>query len=513
MSGSFDIIIVGGGPAGLFAAYYLVENSDLKVLLLEKGGFPNQRFCPIANNEKCQHCNPCNILCGLGGAGLFSDGKLNFVHKLGKTDLTQFVSPREAQGLIWETEEIFDSFGMQGEVYPKSMSQAKNIRKEARKEGIELLLTRQKHLGSDSLPAHIEQMVEYIQRKGAEIKCFTEVQDLLVERDRVRGVCTPSTEYYAPRVLVAPGRAGAEWMSSLAEKYSLNKEHRGLEVGVRVEVHNDIMQDITNIIYDPTFFICTSTYDDLARTFCTNWGGYVSLENYQSFVCVNGHSYKAFKSQNTNFAFLSKVVRTIRICELIMKKNLNISWWCFSRVNTIVEREDMIKAMTDSGCMMVFIGVESPNQAVLDSYNKNITPDLSVQAIRMLHKYNIKAMASFIIGELNETEDMIYETINFSKKIHPEVAQFTILTPYPGTRLFNKVKDLIVTQDWSLYDGLHAVIKTFNFQPKELENLLKKAYFSFYTQLTRIISHPVSEFRLLKQVPQLFKRQNYSLLE
>lgn len=205
--------------------------------------------------------------------------------------------------------------------------------------------------------------------------------------------------------------------------------------------------------------------------------------------------------------------RTIRICELIMKKNLNISWWCFSRVNTIVEREDMIKAMADSGCMMVFIGVESPNQAVLDSYNKNITPDLSVQAIRMLHKYNIKAMASFIIGELNETEDMIYETINFSKKIHPEVAQFTILTPYPGTRLFNKVKDLIVTQDWSLYDGLHAVIKTSNFQPKELENLLKKAYFSFYTQLTRIISHPVSEFRLLKQVPQLFKRQNYSLLE
>ncbi len=205
--------------------------------------------------------------------------------------------------------------------------------------------------------------------------------------------------------------------------------------------------------------------------------------------------------------------RTIRICELIMKKKLNISWWCFSRVNTIVEREDMMQAMADSGCMMVFIGVESPNQAVLDSYNKNITPDLSVQAIKMLHKYNIKAMASFIIGELNETEDMIYETINFSKKIHPEVAQFSILTPYPGTRLFNKVKDLIVTQDWSLYDGLHAVIKTSNLQPKELENLLKKAYFSFYTQLTRILSHPVSEFRLLKQVPQLFKRQNYSLLE
>ncbi|HMB30884.1 MAG TPA: radical SAM protein [Desulfohalobiaceae bacterium] len=205
--------------------------------------------------------------------------------------------------------------------------------------------------------------------------------------------------------------------------------------------------------------------------------------------------------------------RTIRICELINNKDLDISWWCFSRVNTIVEREDMVQAMAASGCQMVFIGVESPNQDVLDSYNKNITPDLSLQAIKILHKHNIKAMASFIIGELNETEKMIQQTIAFSKKIHPEVAQFSILTPYPGTRLFQSVKDLVVTKDWRLYDGLHAVIKTSNFEPKDLENLLKKAYFTFYTQFARLLTHPISEFRLLKQVPQLFKRQDYSLLD
>ncbi len=310
MSNSYDIIIVGGGPAGLFAAYFLLEHSNLSVLLLEKGTLPEQRSCPIINNHNCLHCNPCNILSGMGGAGLFSDGKLNFIHKLGKTDLTQFLSRPEADKLIEESEEIFNFFGMDGEVYPRNMDEAKNIRKTARKEGIELLLIKQKHLGSDSLPEHLKGMVDYIRNKGLEIKCSAEVQDVLVQENRIQGVITSDSTYYAPNVILAPGRVGSEWLGGIADKYGLNKEHRGLEIGVRVEVHNDIMRDLTDIIYDPTFFVQTSTYDDQTRTFCTNRGGYVTLENYQNFVCVNGHAYKDKTSDNTNFAFLSKVVLT-----------------------------------------------------------------------------------------------------------------------------------------------------------------------------------------------------------
>jgi hypothetical protein len=137
-----------------------------------------------------------------------------------------------------------------------------------------------------------------------------EVKDVIVKHGRVAGVKTDRTSYSAENVILAPGRVGAEWVGRLAVKHGLGLEQRGIEVGVRVEVHNDIMQDLCEVIYDPTFFIQTTKYDDQTRTFCTNKGGFVSLENYASFVCVNGHAYLNNKSNNTNFAFLSKVVLT-----------------------------------------------------------------------------------------------------------------------------------------------------------------------------------------------------------
>lgn len=303
----FDVIIVGGGPAGLFGAYYLAENSDLRVLLLDKGASSLKRTCPIKENG-CIKCKPCNILCGIGGAGLFSDGKLNFIHKLGKTDLTQFLVESEARDLINETEVIFNRFGMDGKVFPTDMEQARQIRKDARKRGIDLLIIKQKHLGSDNLPAHISAMADHIEQSGVVFHYYEEAQDIIVEKGEIAGLTTNKGSYNCKNIIMAPGRVGAEWIGQLARKNNIEVSQRGIEVGVRVEVHNEILQDLCSIIYDPTFFIRTSRYDDQTRTFCTNFGGFVALENYQDFVCVNGHAYMDRKSANSNFAFLSKVV-------------------------------------------------------------------------------------------------------------------------------------------------------------------------------------------------------------
>lgn len=307
---SYDVIIVGGGPAGLFAAYWLAEHSNASVALLERGERVKKRGCPVSRTGKCVHCTPCHILSGMGGAGLFSDGKLNFIHKLGKTDLTQFLSTSDAQALICETEAIFQRFGMDGPVFPSDMESAEEIRRHAKRVGIDLLLIKQKHLGSDFLPGHIDSMCRWLEAKGVDILTGQDVCEVLAENGRVCGIRTRDKSFSAKAVILAPGRSGADWMGEVARNFGLEVTQRGIEIGVRVEVHKDILDSLTRIIYDPTFFVQTAKYDDQTRTFCTNPEGFVSLENYQDFACVNGHAFRDKKSSNSNFAFLSKVVLT-----------------------------------------------------------------------------------------------------------------------------------------------------------------------------------------------------------
>lgn len=312
----YDVIIIGAGPAGLFSAYELItKNKKLKIALLDKGSSVEHRVCPM--NKKgvpCQNCNPCAILAGYGGAGTFSDGKLNFIPRLGKSDLTKYMSESDAYKLIDETEEIFNKFKMDADVYPSNMDEAIEIRKKVAIAGSKLLLIKQKHLGSDHLPEYIQGICDYLEDKGVTLIERANVIDIKTESESKHLVTyekgKKSEVIEGKNIIVAPGRTGAKWIQELADKYEIPYLSQSIEIGVRVEVRKDIMEDITNIIYDPTIFIKTDTYGDEIRTFCTNPGGFVAKENYYGYICVNGHALKDIKSNNTNFAFISKVTLT-----------------------------------------------------------------------------------------------------------------------------------------------------------------------------------------------------------
>ena len=309
----YDVIIVGAGPAGLFASYELISNNkNLKILLLDQGKFAKNRVCPMNKNHiPCVNCKPCNIMSGYGGAGTFSDGKLNFVPKLGKSDLFKYMMEEEANNLIDDTEVIFNKFGMDSKIYPSNMDEALEIKKKVALTGARLMLIKQKHLGSDNLPTYIENFTTYLKENGVEIKENTEVTDIISrekELHEIKYINKNKEEMVkSKKVIVAPGRTGAKWIQELADKYNIKYTSQSIEIGVRVETRREILEDITSIIYDPTIFIKTDTYGDEIRTFCTNPGGYVAKENYYGYICVNGHALKNKKSNNSNFAFISKV--------------------------------------------------------------------------------------------------------------------------------------------------------------------------------------------------------------
>lgn len=193
---------------------------------------------------------------------------------------------------------------------------------------------------------------------------------------------------------------------------------------------------------------------------------------------VNNYGFDAIAFLDDNFTLDPK--RVVAICDEIVRRKIDIIWWCFSRADVILRNEEMVKRMAEAGARYVFIGFESGRQELLDGYKKRTRISEAMETVNLLKQYGIQTHASFIIGGIGETEEMVKETIRFAKELKPEAVQFSILTPYPGTRLFDDVKNRIRTYDWDLYDCLHSVIELDYISKEDLEKHLRKAYRSFY---------------------------------
>lgn len=280
-------VIIGAGPAGLFAGYNLAGQCE--VVIIDKGP-------PLKERIK----NKTNILYGEGGAGLFSDGKLNFSPEIG-TNLAEIISYSALPDLIDQVEKIFSTYNVK--VKEIDQDKARQLETLAVQNGMKYLPVRQAHVGSDHLPQVILSLTEDLKRKGINFLYKTEVKEI---KDKSLFTAAEK-EIFFDKLLLAPGRSGARWLEKIVKDKGINYIYNPIDIGVRIEVPALIMEEICQINWDPKVHIRTPTYDDFVRTFCVSPHGYVVKEEGENYCLVNGHSRKDFHSQNTNFAFLIKV--------------------------------------------------------------------------------------------------------------------------------------------------------------------------------------------------------------
>ena len=299
----FDVIIVGAGPAGIFSALELSRNTNLKILMLDKGPDLDKRKCPASRGLDCINCEPCTLLSGWGGAGAFSDGKLTLSTAVGGW-LGEYLSQEKLTKLIDYVDSIYVAFGGSKTLHGTDMDEIERIERKASLAGLRLVKQRIRHLGTENCMDVLMRIRKEL-NSSVEIRVRTEVKSLLVEGGRVNGVKTTDGEVIPGKyVIVAPGRSGAEWLKSEAQTLGLKTLNNPVDVGVRVEVLASVMEELTDILYEPKFIYYSRAFDDQVRTFCVNPYGEVITESYEGVISVNGQSYAERKTENTNFAIL-----------------------------------------------------------------------------------------------------------------------------------------------------------------------------------------------------------------
>ena len=302
----YNVAIIGAGPAGIFTALEIVKlKPDWKVVLIEKGAKIEKRACLLRNGHKnCPQCKPCGLLCGWGGAGAFSDGKLTLTPDVGG-HLVDYISYKDVENLIQYCDDVYLDHGATDVVYGRDKSKFLDIERAATLAELKLVHSPVRHLGTERSLHVLKHMQDYLQDKIEIINNKT-VESLNVEDGAIKGITLNNGEVIeANYVVVAPGREGADWFSKELIKNGVNVVNNAVDVGVRVELPAAVMEPITSRLYESKLIYYSPTFGDEVRTFCMSPGGFVTQENYDdNLVCVNGHSYKSNKSNLTNFALL-----------------------------------------------------------------------------------------------------------------------------------------------------------------------------------------------------------------
>jgi len=297
------VVIIGAGPAGLFAAYKLAGKCDVTVL--DKGLSVEKRSCPSPDN--CTNtCALCAKLYGEGGAGLMSDGKIIFSTEIGSfLNDVEGIGVKKNSQLVEEVKAIFGKYGIHPVVENVDTEQhKKELEKAAAMAGIRYVHTTLAHVGTDKLRDLIQHFRNDLAEKGVKFIEKQDVTEIHHESGKIT-VKTKDNSFECDNLLIAPGRVGAKWLEGVVRKLGMQFQYNPMDIGVRVEVKRQITEKVTNVCRDMKFQIPTDTYKDMVRTFCTCPGGKVARETHsEGYNLVNGHSEAGDPYENTNFAFL-----------------------------------------------------------------------------------------------------------------------------------------------------------------------------------------------------------------
>ena len=315
---AYDVIVIGAGPAGIFTALELDKlMPQMRVLVVDSGSTIDNRSCPARTSSHCAHCKTCHIMNGWAGAGAFSDGKLSLSEEVGG-NVTDYLPVQEVRDLIRYADDIYLKFGAPDKVFGKSDKFAEQVSYEAHKHNIKLIPCPVRHMGTEYSFEVLREMYRYLSsRENFEFREYTKADTIEIENGRAAGVWLIGRDgarrlEKARYIVAAPGRGGAEWLTSIARANSLQTINNAVDIGVRVEVPNAVMDHLTKNLYEAKLVYYSDTFENKVRTFCMNPGGIVSEEHYEGGVggkgiaVVNGHSYadEDKHSENTNFAML-----------------------------------------------------------------------------------------------------------------------------------------------------------------------------------------------------------------
>ncbi len=288
----WDVVVVGAGPAGLFAARELARISGLRVLVLEAGPDLPRRLA-----------DPSLRTAGFGGAGAFSDGKLTLSPAFGGR-LREVVGASTAEELIGYVDRAFLSLGAPRRVHGADRETIRGLEERARAAGLTLVPARIRHVGTDRLPLLLERLREELPPARVEIRTDTRVERVAADGGHVVGVVAEGRLVEAGSVVLAPGRSGADWLDAEAHRLGLSASRNLVDIGLRVECDARVMAPLTAPLYEFKLRFRAPTFGDPVRTFCVCPRGEVTLERYDDVITVNGHSYAGRRTPNTNFAVL-----------------------------------------------------------------------------------------------------------------------------------------------------------------------------------------------------------------